>query len=81
MKNMSHSIIIKIHVSKVVFKNLTLLLNLHHGLCAIFFLMMNTLHRIRHLKTWSPVGDTISGGLGNAALLEEIFQWSTESCL
>lgn len=33
------------------------------------------LHHLRHLSTWSPLGDAIWGGLTDAALLEKVDYW------
>lgn len=38
--------------------------------------MRNIPPGLEHLKTWSPVGDTVWGGLGGAASLEEKRHWA-----
>lgn len=32
-------------------------------------------HCLRYLNTWSSFGGTVSGGLGGAAILKEVYHW------
>lgn len=38
-------------------------------------LTRNALHRLSHLITWAPVGDTVWGGLEGGALLKKVCHW------
>lgn len=37
--------------------------------------MRNVSYSLRHLNTWSPIGDAVCGDLGNTGLLEEVCSW------